>query len=119
MFAPARLILGATVDMPVAVAVVAGLISILTAIGGAWVVVRQSAIKTSLSTIIEANAELRRANDDLRRELAEEKVRRGEIEGKLSVFVDEFASRIVEAVVQAWQRTHPESLGQHREGPRQ
>jgi regulator of replication initiation timing len=101
----------ATVDLPAAIVVCSGVVTALAALGAAVAIFRQAAIKASLSTIIEANAELRKANDDLRAELATEKEKRAVLEGRMSIFVDEFADRIVVAVMETWRRTHP-TLGE-------
>lgn len=96
----------ATVDLPVLVVASGGVVTLIAALGAAVAIFRQAAIKASLSTIIETNAELRRANDDLRQELAAEKERRAVLEGRMSIFVVEFADRIVSAVMETWHRTH-------------
>ena len=101
----------ATIDLPVAIVACGGVVTLIAALGAAVAIFRQSAIKVSLSTIIETNAELRRANDDLRAELAAEKEKRAVLEGRMSIFVDEFADRIVVAVMETWRRTHP-TLGE-------
>lgn len=103
-------IFSSSIDVPAWVAVVAVVFGVATTAGSAWAVSRSAAVKSSLETIIETNAELRHANDDLRHELADEKLKRAELEGRLAIFVDTFAERIVSAVVETWRRTHP--LGQ-------
>lgn len=104
-------IVASSVDIPAIVLVVGGVITALTAVGAGWAVFRTAAIRASQSTIIEANAELRRANDDLRKEIAEERLKSAELAGRLSVFVDGLADRIVLAVTEAWRRTHPSEGG--------
>lgn len=93
------------------VAAVALVLGIVTTIAAAWAVARSVAVRASLDTIVEANAELRCANEDLRDQLGEEKLKRAELEGRLAVFVDTFAERIVSAVVETWRRTHPVGQG--------
>lgn len=95
-----------TVDVPTWLAIIAGLFGFAGTIGTAFAIVRQVAIKQSLSTIIEANQEIRAENQSLRDELGREREKRAELEGRLSVFVDQFAEKIVGAVVETWQRTH-------------
>jgi hypothetical protein len=108
----------AQVNVPTIMLVIGGVVTTIAALGAAVAIFRQAAIKASLTTIIEANAELRKANDDLRRaaddveralrtELQSERVKRAELEGRLSVFIDQFAERIVEAVMRTWRDTHP------------
>ncbi len=104
--------LAATIDLPVVIVACGGVVTMIAALGAAVAIFRQAAIKASLSTIIEANAELRKANDDLRVELSAEKEKRAVLEGRMSIFVDEFADRIVVAVMETWRRTHP-VLGDH------
>jgi uncharacterized NAD(P)/FAD-binding protein YdhS len=108
------LMLAAQVNVPTIMLVIGGVVTTVAALGAAVAIFRQAAIKASLTTIIEANAELRKANDDLRRanddvrtELQSERVKRAELEGRLSVFIDQFAERIVEAVMRTWRDTHP------------
>lgn len=100
-------VVATSVDVPATLLVIGGVITTLTALGAAWAVFRTAAIRASQATIIEANAELRRANDDLRHEVALEKEKRAELAGQLSVFVDGLADRIVLAVTEAWRHTHP------------
>jgi hypothetical protein len=99
-------LLAATVELPTTLAVIGGLVTVVTAAGAAWAIARQAAITASLDTIIQANNELRKTNADLRAELVDERVKRAEMEGRLTVFVDQFAERIVSAVVETWHRTH-------------
>lgn len=93
-----------TVDLPVAVVVAGGLVGLLTSLGAAWAIVRMAAIKASLDTIIDANAELRRTNDDLRAELKAERRRVTDSEHRTSVVVDQLAARLVDAVADYLQR---------------
>ena len=93
------------VNIPAAVAVLVGLFGMIGSIAAAVAVVRQYAIKASLATIIEANAELRLANDDLRRELNEERQERSKLEGKLEVFTTHFAQQILDVVIRTVETT--------------
>ncbi len=106
-----------TVNLPTWLAGIALFLTLTATVGAAYAVARQSAVKSSLDMITLANAELRKNNDDLRQahadelaavraELSEEKQRRAELEGRLAVFVEEFAERIVNAVSESWRRTH-------------
>lgn len=97
----------ATVDLPAWLFAIATVFGLAGTLGSAWAVARQKAITASLDTITTANEELRRANADLHQQLAHERERRAELEGKVSIFVDEFADRIVLAVMETWRRTHP------------
>ena len=72
-----------------------GVVGTIAASVAVW---RQVAIKASLATIIEANAELRRANDDLRLQLDTERQARATLEGKLEVFTSHFAQQIIDVV---------------------
>jgi len=107
----ATAVLAATVDVPAMVLAAGGLVTVLTAVGAGWAVFRTAAIRASMTTIIQANAELRLANEDLHHEVALEKEKRAELAGQLSVFVDGLADRIVGAVTEAWRRTHPNETG--------
>lgn len=106
-----------TVNLPAWLAGIALFLTLTATVAAAYAVARQSAVKSSLDTITLANAELRKSNDDLRQahaaevahfraELSEEKQKRAELEGRLAVFVDEFAERIIAAVSESWRRTH-------------
>lgn len=90
------------------VGIAGGIIGLIVAAALGVAIWRQKAIKQSLQMIVEANEGLRTANADLRTELAAEKVKRADLEGRLAVFVDGLAERIVSAVVEAWNRTHPQ-----------
>lgn len=106
-----------SVNLPAWLAGIALFLTLTATVGAAYAVARQSAVKSSLDTITLANAELRKANEDLRQshadevahfraELSEEKQKRAELEGRLAVFVEEFAERIIAAVSESWRRTH-------------
>lgn len=107
----ASTVIASTVDVPAIMLVIGAVITALTAVGAGWAVFRTAAIRASMTTIIEANAELRLANEDLRHEVALEKEKRAELAGQLSVFVDGLADRIVGAVTEAWRRTYPNDPG--------
>jgi hypothetical protein len=93
--------LGATIEVPGWVAVIGAVLGTVAFLAAAIAVARQAAIRESLATIIEANAELRRANDDLHRELATERERRAALEGRLEFITGQFAEQLVNAVVAA------------------
>lgn len=80
------------------VAVFVAFLGVVGTIAASVAVWRQVAIKASLATIIEANAELRRANDDLRLQLDTERQARATLEGKLEVFTSHFAQQIIDVV---------------------
>ena len=80
------------------VAAVGASLGVVGTIAASVAVWRQVAIKASLATIIEANAELRRANDDLRLQLDTERQARATLEGKLEVFTSHFAQQIIDVV---------------------
>lgn len=90
--------------VPGYVAAIVALLGLAGLIGGAWAVARQAAIRSSLSTIIEANAELRTANEDLRRELSAEREARAELAGRLDAVTTHLAEQLVEAVVRTVER---------------
>lgn len=100
------MIADASVEIPNWIAVVGGLLAIAATCGAGVAIFRQASIKASLGMIIEANEGLRSTNADLRAELALEKVKRAESDGRLSVFIDGLAERIIGAIVEAWERTH-------------
>lgn len=87
-------------DIPMWLAVIVSLFGLVGTVAGAVAVFRQYAIKASLATIIEANAELRLANDDLRKQLSAEREARANLEGKLEVFTQHFAQQIIDVVTQ-------------------
>jgi hypothetical protein len=87
-----------TFDVPTWLGVVVTIFGVVGTVGAAVAVIRQYAIKASLATIIEANAELRKANDDLRLELNAERQARANLEGKLEVFTQHFAQQIIDVV---------------------
>lgn len=94
-------------DIPSWLGILATIIGIAGGVGAAVAVFRQQAIKASLATIIEANAELREANKDLRQELEAERQKRAALEGKLDLFTDHFAQQIVSAVIETVRQTSP------------
>jgi len=84
----------------------------LSVIAGGWAVSRATSIKQTLDTVILGNDELRKVNDDLRHELADEKLLRVEdkaqaraeiarLEGKLQVLTAQLGDQIAAAVVRA------------------
>jgi hypothetical protein len=92
-------------DIPTWVAIIVAVLGIVGTVAAAVAVFRQVAIKASLATIIEANAELRKSNDDLRRDLADERLARANLEGKLEVFTTHFAQQIIDIVTKTVQTT--------------
>ncbi len=110
-------LVAATIDLPVVVVVAGGIVGLLTSLGAAWAIVRMAAIKASLDTIIDANAELRRTNDDLRAELVAAKQRTVDSEHRTTVLVEELAARLVEAVTEYLSRhTDPDRHQRSTEG---
>lgn len=93
------------INIPAIVAVIVALLGAAGSVAAAVAVWRQYAIKASLATIIEANAELRLANEDLRRELNEERQERSKLEGKLEVFTTHFAQQILDVVIRTVETT--------------
>lgn len=84
----------------------------LSVIAGGWAVSRAASIKQTLDTVILGNDELRKVNDDLRHELAAEKLQRvddkaqaraeiARLEGKLQVITAQLGDQIAQAVVRA------------------
>ena len=107
-----------TVDLPAWLAVVGAMLTLAATGGTAWQIARSKSIEATLNTLTIANAELRKANDDLRlerdddrtrftAELAAEREKRAELEGRMSLLLDGMAERIVCAVADAWARAHP------------
>ena len=107
-----------TVDLPAWLAVVGAVLTLAATGGTAWQIARSKSIEATLNTLTIANAELRKANDDLRlerdddrtkfsAELAAEREKRAELEGRMSLLLDGMAERIVGAVADAWARAHP------------
>ncbi|MDO8391068.1 MAG: hypothetical protein Q7V57_11310 [Actinomycetota bacterium] len=79
---------------------------------GAWAIIRSTSIKTTLDVVILGNEELRKINDDLRHELAAEKLLRVEdkaqaraeiarLEGQLQVLTGHLGESIAAAVVRS------------------
>jgi regulator of replication initiation timing len=91
----------ATIDLPAWLALVGSFIGIVSAIAAAIAVARQAAIKVSLATIVEANAELRKANDDLRHELTAAKLETAQLKGRLDAVTSHLADQILSAVAVA------------------
>lgn len=104
-------------NVPVVVGVVVAAIGAIGAVAAAVAVWRQYAIKASLATIIEANAELRLANDDLRRELNDERQERAKLEGKLEVFTTHFAQQILDVVIRTVETTRTTFTSQPQGAP--
>lgn len=107
-----------TVDLPVSVAVMVGLITLVGVIAAGVSLSRSSALRASLETITLANAELRQANSDLRaesaadrarfdRRIAEETEKRAQLEGRLQALTADLGRMIVDAVVRTVEATSP------------
>jgi hypothetical protein len=90
----------------------------LSVVAGGWAVSRAASIKQTLDTVILGNNELRRVNDDLRAELAHERLQRVEdkaqaraeiarLEGQLQVLTGHMGDTIAAAVVHAMSNRSP------------
>ena len=97
--------MGTSVDFPAWAAIIVVVLGIVGTVGSAIAVFRQAAIKSTLEAqrlsmelIVTANAELRKAYDDQKKELDAERVARATLEGKLEVFTTHFAQQIIEIV---------------------
>ncbi len=95
------------VNVPAAIAVLVAVLGAIGSVAAAVAVWRQQGIKSSLDVLSKANAELRLANADLHAELANERLERSKLEGKLEVFTDHFAQRILDAVIETIKRMQP------------
>ena len=98
-------LLAQSVDVPLGIAIVVGVLGLIGTVAAAVAVARQYAIKASLATIIEANAELRLTNIDLKARLDEEAQKRAHLSGQMDILTSHFAEQIVEAVVRTVERT--------------
>lgn len=92
------MIAASTVEISAWVALPMAVLGMVATVAAAFAVWRQVAIKASLLMIVEANAELRKANDDLRLQLDTERQARATLEGKLEVFTSHFAQQIIDVV---------------------
>lgn len=97
--------MGTSVDFPAWAAIIVVVLGIVGTVGSAIAVFRQAAIKSTLEAqrlsmelIVTANAELRKAYDDQKKELDAERVARATLEGKLEVFTTHFAQQIIDIV---------------------
>jgi len=97
--------MGTSVDFPAWAAIIVVVLGIVGTVGSAIAVFRQAAIKSTLEAqrlsmelIVTANAELRKAYDDQKKELDNERVARATLEGKLEVFTTHFAQQIIDIV---------------------
>lgn len=97
--------MGTSVDFPAWAAIIVVVLGIVGTVGSAIAVFRQAAIKSTLEAqrlsmelIVAANAELRKAYDDQKKELDAERVARATLEGKLEVFTTHFAQQIIDIV---------------------
>lgn len=98
------IIFGTSIPVPAWLAVIGAVLTIAATAGAAWAVSRSSAMKSSLDMIVTANRELRD-------ELAAEKERRAQLEGRLDVLMSGLAERIIAAVADAWHRAHDVAAG--------
>lgn len=104
--------LGTSVDFPAWAAIIVVVLGVVGTIGSAVAVFRQAAIKSTLEAqrlsmelIVTANAELRKAYDDQKKELDAERVARATLEGKLEVFTTHFAQQIIDIVTRTMMAT--------------
>lgn len=104
-------VLAEGVTVPPWLAVFGTILAMTTTVAAALAVARSSAIKASASTLTEINEELRRGIADVREELAQEKERRAQLEGRLDVLTSGLAERIIAAVADTWHRSHAAAGG--------
>lgn len=97
---------GTSVDVPGWLAILVVILGAIGTVGAAVAVSRSASLKASMDAqsasmelIIAANAELRHVNEDMRKDLEQERRSRANLEGKLEVFTSHFADRIVDAVI--------------------
>jgi len=102
------------VNIPGFVAALLAILGFVGTVAAAIAVIRQKGIEQSqqtmersLDVLSKANAELRLANDDLHKELQTERLERAKLEGKLEVFTDSFAQKILDAVIETIKRVQP------------
>ncbi len=97
----ALLVADTVIDVPAWVAVIGFVLGTVGTIAASVAVARQQAIKASLATIIQANEELRKANQDLKNELQTEREERVKLESRLELVTGSLANQIVTAVANA------------------
>lgn len=87
-------------------------LTLCSVVAGGWAISRAAAIKATLDTVIVGNDELRKLNDELRAELAAEKMLRVEdkaqaraeyarLEGQMQLLTGHLGEQIAAAVVRA------------------
>ena len=91
---------------PDMLAVVATAIGLLVAAALGVLIYKQKSIRQSLELIVAANEGLRAVNEDQERQLSVERAKAKAADERLAVFLDGLADRLVNAVVEAWNRTH-------------
>lgn len=93
------------------ISVIAFLCTGVVAVVCAIIYARQKAIRLSLASFVEANGELRQANNDLRTELANQKLVHArevaELKGRLDAVTSHMADQIVNTVAAALARMAP------------
>jgi len=98
------IIFGTSWPVPAWLAVLGAALAIASTAGAAWAVSRSAALRSSQELIVAANRELRD-------ELAQEKERRAQLEGRLDVLMSGLAERIIAAVADTWHRAHESAAG--------
>lgn len=85
---------------------IGGVLTVVATVAAAYAVSRSAALRVSMTTTAEANAELRLIIADLRSEVATEKEKRAQLEGRIDVLTSGLAERIVAAVADNWRCAH-------------
>ena len=98
------IIFGTSWPVPAWLAMLGAALAIASTASAAWAVSRSAALRSSQELIIAANRELRD-------ELAQEKERRAQLEGRLDVLMSGLAERIIAAVADTWHRAHESAAG--------
>lgn len=105
-------------NIPPVVAALGLALTACSVVAAGWAISRAASIKVTLDTVILGNEELRKLNDDLRTELAAEKLLRVEdraqaraeiarLEGQMQLLTGHLGEQIAAAVVRALpQRDH-------------
>ena len=91
----------------VVLAVVGTILTLVAVVAAAVAVWRSTAIRAILDTFRLSNEELRESNNELRRELADEREKRAILEGKVEALTSELADQIVAAVMRAMRQRDP------------
>lgn len=85
---------------------IGGFLTVIATVAAAYAVSRSATLRASMTTTTEANAEMRLIIADLRAEVATEKEKRAQLEGRIDVLTSGLAERIVAAVADNWRRAH-------------